>query len=91
MAPSGSIDLRQLIQLGQILWPRHVAARHECPQTPQALRAGALRRLLDQLISDNWSNWDRFCGHVTSLRDMSVPKPRKRFALAPYGAFWINW
>jgi len=22
---------------------------------------------------------------------MSVPKPRKRFALAPYGAFWINW
>ena len=52
-APSGPIGFSQLIEPGPILWPHHVAARHECPQTPQALRAGALRRLLGQLVSAN--------------------------------------
>ena len=34
----------------------------------------------------------RFCGHVTSLRDMSALESGKRCALAPlHGAFWISW
>jgi len=55
------------------------------PPTPQALRAGALRRLLDQLV---WATQISagFCGHITSRRDMSDPESRKRCALAPCGA-----
>ena len=52
--------------------------------------------LLDQLVSANCSEQRfRFCGHVTSLRDMSAPESRKRCARAPHGALldqlvWAN-
>ncbi|HCE94185.1 MAG TPA: hypothetical protein DEV74_17065 [Acidovorax sp.] len=37
-----------------IVWPLHIATQCECPQTPQALRAGAVtRHLLDQLVCAN--------------------------------------
>jgi len=52
-APSTSIVLRQLIQ--GLDFGEHITSLRDmsAPQTPQALRAGSLRCLLDQLFCDN--------------------------------------
>ena len=52
--------------------------------------------LLDQLVSANCSvQRFRFCGHITSLRDMSAPESHKRYAQALHGTLldqlvWAN-